>query len=385
MTPERRTSREYLAPMNPDEFRVDPDVRTAATPPADLYRDRAWHDAVVERVLARGWHAVADAADVAAPESALPLTLLPGVLDEPLALVRDKDATLRALSNVCTHRGNLVVQERGPLKTLRCCYHGRKFRLDGQFASMPGFEDAPDFPRASDSLPRCAAATWGPLAFAAVSPSIDFDELLAPVRERLGWMDFASLSRDDAASKDYEIDANWLLYVDNYLEGFHVPFVHPELARTIDVAQYATELLPHGVLQTGIAAEGEPALEPPAGHADHGRRVAGLYWWLFPTTMLNVYPWGLSLNVVQPLGPSRTRVKFVSYVGRRDLRGRGAGGDLHRVEMQDEAVVEGVQRGLRSRLYRPGRYSAAHERGVHHFHRMLAVELARPAVRPSGD
>src|SRR5262249_30927658 len=109
---------------------------------------------------------------------------------------------------------------------------------------------------------------------------------------------------------------------------------------------------------------------------DRGRNVAAYYFWLFPTTMLNVYPWGLSVNVVQPLSPSRTRVKFVSYVGREDLRGVGAGGDLDRVEMQDEAVVAAVHRGMRSRLYRPGRYSAAHERGVHHFHRMLAAALA---------
>jgi choline monooxygenase len=87
--------------------------------------------------------------------------------------------------------------------------------------------------------------------------------------------------------------------------------------------------------------------------------------------MLNFYPWGLSVNLVEPQSPSRTRVRFRAYVGDAALRGAGAGGGLHRVEEEDEAVVEAVQRGVRSRVYRGGRYAPAHERGVHHLHRLL--------------
>ena len=103
--------------------------------------------------------------------------------------------------------------------------------------------------------------------------------------------------------------------------------------------------------------------------------MAAYWWWLFPATMLNLYPWGLAVNVVQPLSPTRTRVRYLTFVGDASLGGRGAGGDLDRVETQDEAVVQSVQRGLRSRVYRSGRYAPRHERGVHHFHRMLADAL----------
>jgi choline monooxygenase len=88
--------------------------------------------------------------------------------------------------------------------------------------------------------------------------------------------------------------------------------------------------------------------------------------------MLNVYPWGLSLNQVLPLSTKRTRVIFRSYVARPDLLGQGAGGALDTVETEDEAAVQSVQRGIASRNYRPGRYSPQHERGVHQFHRLLA-------------
>ena len=89
--------------------------------------------------------------------------------------------------------------------------------------------------------------------------------------------------------------------------------------------------------------------------------------------MLNFYPWGLSVNLVLPLTPSRTRVVFRSYVGDASKLASGAGGALDPVEMEDEAAVIAVQRGIRSRLYRGGRYSPVHERGVHQFHRLLAA------------
>ena len=105
-------------------------------------------------------------------------------------------------------------------------------------------------------------------------------------------------------------------------------------------------------------------------------KVAALYLWLFPTTMLNFYPWGLSVNVVKPLSPERTRVTFLSFVRDASLRETGAGGDLDRVEREDEAVVEAVQRGVRSRLAARGRYSPTEEVGVHHFHRLLAATVS---------
>ena len=110
----------------------------------------------------------------------------------------------------------------------------------------------------------------------------------------------------------------------------------------------------------------------PANHPDSGKRVAAFYFWLFPNLMLNFYPWGLSLNLVSPLGTARSRVSFISYVWNESLREKGVGGDLHKVEMEDEEVVESVQRGVSSRLYDRGRFSPRREVGTHHFHHLLA-------------
>ena len=161
----------------------------------------------------------------------------------------------------------------------------------------------------------------------------------------------------------------------NYLEGLHIPFVHPALNQTLDMSAYHYELGRASVLQLALARPdekgSEAAFEPPTSSPEHGRRVAAYYWWLFPNLMFNIYPWGLSVNVVMPLSPSRTRVIFRSFVAEPALLGQGAGGALDPVEMEDEAAVLGVQRGIRSRLYSKGRYSPQHERGTHHFHRLI--------------
>jgi choline monooxygenase len=146
--------------------------------------------------------------------------------------------------------------------------------------------------------------------------------------------------------------------------------------QTLDFGQYGYELFGQANLQLALARPGEPAFRVPSGSIDAGKAVAAYYWWVFPNLMLNFYPWGLSLNQVQPLGPARTRVVFRSHVWDAARLGSGAGGDLDRVEMEDEAVVVQVQRGVRSRFYRGGRYSPTREQGVHHFHRLLADFMA---------
>ena len=358
---------------------VDPDIRRASSLPGRFYTSEAVFALTRERVLARTWHLLADEERLAGPGRVLPCTLLEGCLDEPVVLTRDAAGGMHCLSNVCTHRGTVVVHEPAEVQGLRCRYHGRRFALDGRFLSMPEFEGVEGFPRAADDLRPVASARLGRLVFAAVDPSVPFEDLVGPARASaasLGIpidaiMDRMSSSPDE--SRDYDVGAHWALYCDNYLEGFHVPFVHAGLAATIDYGSYRTELHRWGTVQIAEArGAGDDAFE--------GTRIAGLYLFLFPATMLNFYPWGLSVNAIRPLGMARTRVSYSTYVHDESRRGRGAGADLHRVEMEDEAVVEAVQRGVRSRLYRSGRYSPSRETGVHHFHRMLVEMIGEGAL-----
>src|SRR5439155_13652282 len=273
--------------------------------------------------------------------------------------------------------------------------HGRRFGLDGRFQFMPEFEGVADFPSPEDDLPRVPFGSFGPFLFAALAPEAPLAAVLDPIARRCGFLPVLDAAFDPARSRDYVVRANWALYVDNYLEGFHIPYVHAGLSAALDYGAYRTELFEWCTLQLGVAAGDEDVFEIPADHADHGRRIAAYYFWIFPNTMLNFYPWGVSVNIVKPLGVDRTKVSFLSYVRDPSRLDRGAGASLDRVEREDEAVVESVQQGLRSRLYSRGRYSPAREQGVHHFHRLLAERLAAftgdprdraaPGARPPAD
>ena len=358
--------------MSERPFDIDPDIRRAATLPARVYSDPAAFRLQQERVFPRTWQYAGHDDLVRVAGQVFPFTLLPGALDEPLVLTRDGDDQLHCLSNVCTHRGTLVVEGAGHLPQLRCRYHGRRFTLDGRFHSMPEFEEAADFPSKADDLPPVSLAQLERFLMVALAPAMRFDDVVAPLRARLAGLPFAELVYDAAAARDYLVEANWALYVDNYLEGFHIPYVHSSLATALDYGAYTVELGRYTVLQLGIAKPGERAFALPAGHRDADRSIAAYYFWLFPTTMFNIYPWGVSVNVVTPLAVDRTRVSFLPFVWDESARGEGAGSGLDRVEREDEAIVEAVQRGVRSRLYDRGRYSPAREGGVHHFHRLLA-------------
>ncbi|HET7037920.1 MAG TPA: SRPBCC family protein, partial [Thermomicrobiaceae bacterium] len=211
--------------------------------------------------------------------------------------------------------------------------------------------------------------------FTALDPAFSFDELVAPMQERLGWLSLDEYRFDPASSREYLVRANWALYCDNYLEGFHIPYIHGGLAGALDYGAYTTEVYQYSNLQLGIAAKGEERFDLPPESPDYGQAVAAYYYWLFPNIMFNFYPGKLSINLVQPLAPDRTRVSFLTYSdGSSPDAGAGAG--LDRVEREDEDIVERVQQGIRSRLYHRGRYSPTRETGVHHFHRLLARFLA---------
>jgi choline monooxygenase len=353
-------------------FEIDADIRVARTLPGRVYADPELFRAQRDRVFARTWHYAAHDDVVKVAGQVFPFTLVPGALDEPLLLTRDQADAIHCVSNVCTHRGTLVVEGASHEAQLRCRYHGRRFTLDGKFHSMPEFEGTRDFPSTADDLRAVALERFERFLMVALDPAMPFGDVARGMRDRLAGLPFASLSYDAAGVRDYLVNANWALYIDNYLEGFHIPYVHSSLAATLDYGEYAVELERYAVLQLGIAKPGEPTLALRPGHPDAKRKIAAYYYWLFPTTMFNVYPWGISVNVITPLAVDRTKVTFLPFVWDQSKRERGAGGGLDRVEREDEAIVEAVQRGVRSRLYDRGRYSPTRETGVHHFHRLLA-------------
>ena len=196
------------------------------------------------------------------------------------------------------------------------------------------------------------------------------------MQERLSWLPLHEFVFKPERSKSYTVHAHWALYCENYLEGFHIPFVHAGLNAVIDFGNYTTEIFDFSNLQLGIAKNEDEIFDLPLSSPDYGKKVAAYYFFVFPNMMFNFYPWGLSINLVRPLGTDRTTVSFLTYVWKEELFNKGAGAGLDEVEMEDEEVVEAVQKGVRSRFYQHGRYSVTREKGTHHFHRILSVILS---------
>ena len=356
-----------------DDWSIAEDIAVAQTPPAHAYCSADVMEQERERLFASSWLGLPPLRTE--PGWVTPVKLLPGILDDGLCLATDARGEERLLSNVCTHRAMPLVSEPGPARRLRCGYHGRRFSLCGRLEGAPGFEGAVGFPSSDDDLPRLSLERLGPLRFGSLMPSLAFEDWVRPYRPWLEGLPIDGLARVPASTRAYSVEANWKLYLDNYLEGFHIPTVHKGLAAALDVSRYEVHLVGQGSVQVGRVSEDEPVLDLGARHPLFGQSVGALYMHLFPNTLLNFYPWGLSVNHVRPVSPQRTEVTFESYIWSEERVGLGAGADLDRVEREDEAVVEGVQTGLRSRLYRRGRYAPAHERAVHHFHRVWLERL----------
>jgi choline monooxygenase len=358
-----------------EKFQVDPDISVARTLNTDFYTDPDLFEISKEKIFVKSWQYIGDSSLVSQPGSCYPFTLLENYLDEPLLLTKGANQEVCCLSNVCTHRGTVLVGEACQSANLRCRYHGRQFRLDGSFLSMPEFKEVKNFPAREDDLTRLPLHFWGPWLFTTLNLQEQTEKYFGDMQNRLAWLPLNEFIFKPSLSSEYLVKAHWALYCENYLEGFHIPFVHAGLNAVIDFGNYRTEIFSSSNLQLGLAKSGDQLFEPPSSSPDYGKKVAAYYFFVFPNMMFNFYPWGLSINLVQPVTMHSTKVSFFTYVWKEELFNKGAGSQLDVVEMEDEEVVEAVQKGVRSRFYNQGRYSVTREQGIHHFHRLLSERL----------
>jgi choline monooxygenase len=238
-------------------FFVDPDIAKAKTLHTDFYSDPHLFQFTRQKIFSASWQFITDTFQVRETGSCYPFTLLENYLDEPLLLTRDKEEKLHCLSNVCTHRGNILIDEKCKAANIRCKYHGRIFQLDGKFHSMPEFKEVENFPSGDDNLHQLPLHRWNDLLFTSLQPAYPADIFLQDMADRLSWLPVHEFIFRPDLSKEFSVNAHWALYCENYLEGFHIPFVHADLNAVIDYGNYSTELFRYSNLQLGIAKDNE--------------------------------------------------------------------------------------------------------------------------------
>ena len=323
-------------------------------------------------VFARSWQLVAHQEQLAAPGDHV-VEHIGGV---PVLLVRGQDHVLRAFPNVCRHRaGPLALCNGKGAKALHCKYHGWTYTLEGQLRSAPEMQSACDFKVEDIRLPPLRVHEWQGLVFVALDERVPaFDEVYAGIAERIAPIDLSAmryLRRDS-----YDIDCNWKVYIDNFLEGYHLPHVHPGLSRVLDYRAYDTELFPWHSLQSS----------PLRNSAEIYGDGQAFYYFIYPNVMLNIMPGRLQTNRILPLGPGRCRVEFDYYYAQDEAAQKRIDADQSfsdEVQQEDIDICEAVQKGLASGYYEPGRLCPKREGGVWHFHNLLRTAYAQGAGEPA--
>jgi choline monooxygenase len=351
-----------MGTLNADER--PPGLDQAHALDAAYYFGEATLEVERRQVFSASWQLVAHRAELAEAGD----HVLVNVAGTPVVLLRAADGELRAFPNVCRHRaGPLVLCSGKGLGNLRCKYHGWLYNQEGQLLAAPEMQDARDFQVTDIRLPRMRVREWQGLVFVALGDVPDFDRVFAGIAERIAPVDLGSMQfvRRDC----WDVECNWKVYVDNYLEGYHVPQVHPGLSQVVDYRNYDVELfewysLQHSPLRSGDDVYGE-------GQA--------YYYFVYPNVMLNVMPGRLQTNRVLPLGPGRCRVEFDWFYAPTDADFARIDNDrefTNAIQEEDVHICERVQQGLASGQYRAGRLCPRREAGVWHFHERLRSSYA---------
>lgn len=359
--------RARLPHLEPDDLVVQP-LELSETIPSSWYTDPAFAELDRRAALECSWQYVGPAHHIQDAGSYLSAN----VAGNPVVVVRDKDATLRAFYNVCRHRGGpLVTNECGAVTMLQCKYHGWTYRLDGMLRGVPRFDRTELFDKRDYGLTALDVRVWNGLVFVRIrkdagSPALE--QILHGIEERIAPMQLGSLRFNRRIT--YDVGCNWKVYVDNYLEGYHLPLVHPELCDVLDYANYITETSTYHSLQ----------YSPMRGDDSAGERA--YYYFVFPNFMLNILPGRLQTNVVCPLESGRCRVHFDYFYSPEIIENEPdritSDQDFaERVQQEDIEICLHVQRGLASDGYDKGRFSYDAENGVHHFQGLLKECYAR--------
>lgn len=327
-----------------------------------------------ERIFRRSWQYVGHEGEVAEPGSFAATR----VGDVPVVLVRDEAGELRAFLNVCRHRGSLVCEGRGRRATLQCPYHAWTYGLDGRLLAAPRSEREGGLEREELGLVPLRLERWGPFLFCNPDPEAPpLAELLGDVPERVAaaGIDVAALRFHHRWEAEYE--ANWKVCAENFLECYHCPTAHPGFSAVMDVSPetYLLEAEGPRLSQQAPPRPGPHGAYDPAGEVERGQ-----FHLLFPGTVVNVLAGrpNLSLGPILPLGPERT-YRFLDYFVAPDAGEAWLEAMLAfdaQVGAEDRALVERVQRGLRSGLLEEGRLLPASERLVAHFQALVLAALA---------
>lgn len=340
----------------------------AYTLPAEFYTDPIYLDLEYKSIFENTWQLVGHESQLKNPGD----QILAQVGKTPIVVVKNEDSEIKAFHNVCRHRAGPVAVENGNSRFLRCKYHGWTYTLDGDLKSAPEMHSTHGFEVCQYHLPQVQLTTWQGFIFVSNNQNVsDIDDILIGIKENIDPIDLSKMQyhhRDE-----YVIDCNWKVYMDNYLEGYHLPHVHPGLNKLLDYRSYTTTLTEwYSYQHSPLESKDENFYGDGDAH----------YYCVYPNLMLNILPNRVQTNIIQPISTNKTKVIFDYYY--RDLESEETQKRIaedqefsDQVQKEDVGICEQVQLGLESGSYIAGRLCIQRETGVLHFQNLIRHSLRK--------
>jgi phenylpropionate dioxygenase-like ring-hydroxylating dioxygenase large terminal subunit len=344
------------------------------TLPWGWYSDPAVLELERDRIFRRSWQYVGHTGEVAEPAS----FAATWVGDVPVVLVRDREDTLRAFLNVCRHRGSIICDGSGRRETLQCPYHAWTYGLDGRLITAPRAKREGGIESPELGLVQLRLDTWGPLVF--VNPDPDaapLEEFLDGMPERIAeaGIDLDALRFLQRSESDLE--CNWKVSAENFLECYHCPTAHPGFSAVMDVSvdSYLLETSGGRMTQHGPPRPGTRGAYDPTGEVERGQ-----FHLLFPGTVINVMPGrpNFSIGPIVPSAPEKT-YRFLDYFVAADADEAWIEESLAfdaQVGAEDRVLIERVQAGMHVGLIEDGRLLPESEQLIAHFQALVVDALA---------
>lgn len=361
----------------------DPNPSRSLSLRKEAYVDPRWHGVDLEAIIAKTWQWVCHVEKLREPGAYVTID----IAGKPVAVVRDKEGTLRAFYNVCKHRAHELLSGEGNVNRIMCPYHAWVYRLDGQLVRAPHTETLEDFSTGDICLDEVQVEEFAGFVYVNLdgkAPSLKSQTGNLETEIRHWAPDIDNLT--SAHRLTYDIRSNWKNVVDNFLECYHCPTAHKDFCTLVDMDTY--KVTTYGIYSSHMADAGKTANS--AYDTSNAAVKTHAVWWLWPNTCLMRYPGRSSMIVLNiiPAGPDRTFETYDFFLETKEVT--EAEKETIRyldevLQVEDIKIVESVQKGMKTPAFLQGRIvndpegSGKSEHAVHHFHGLVLDAYARAA------
>ncbi|MXZ81663.1 MAG: aromatic ring-hydroxylating dioxygenase subunit alpha [Gammaproteobacteria bacterium] len=347
------------------------------TIPARFYTDLSLYELERENIFYRNWIYVGHVSQLRRPGDYLTAT----IHDQNTFVIRGRSGELNAFYNVCAHRGHELLDGRGRVNLIVCPYHAWSYDCDGSLKAARNSENVEGFDKCDFSLKPIRVEEFCGMVFInlddnAVSLKDSTGELENEIRRYCPGVDDLTMAQRDV----YNVECNWKVIVDNFLECYHCAPAHKDFVDLVDMNTYRT--ITRGIYSSQIAgaprSETNRAFNFKTGEVDFG--YAG--WFLWPNLTIWIYPGDANLSILQmnPDGIGGTLEFQDWFLPEAEPTPQHRDAMKYQKDVlqpEDIALCESVQRGLRSKGYNQGRFiidrdlTELSEHAVHHFQTLV--------------